>query len=161
MDILQFAMQKEKYSEDYYRQLAAETNNKGLQKIFNMLADEEAKHYTVVEKMKSKIPERVSKTDVLSDAKDAFKQMKEAVDKFSFEASQVQTYKKAQDIEKESREFYLQKANEVQDRCQKGIFRKLAEEENKHYFLLDNIIDFVSRPEQWLENAEFHHLEDY
>ena len=154
-------MQKEKYSEDYYRQLAAETNNKGLQKIFNMLADEEAKHYTVVEKMKSKIPERVSKTDVLSDAKDAFKQMKEAVDKFSFEASQVQTYKKAQDIEKESREFYLQKANEVQDRCQKGIFRKLAEEENKHYFLLDNIIDFVSRPEQWLENAEFHHLEDY
>ena len=69
--------------------------------------------------------------------------------------------KKAQDIEKESREFYLQKADEVQDHCQKGIFRKLAEEENKHYFLLDNIIEFVSRPEQWLENAEFHHLEDY
>jgi rubrerythrin len=161
MNIFEFAMQKEKYSEQYYRQLAAKADNKGLQKIFNMLADEEAKHYTVVEQMKSKIPERVSKTDVLSDAKDAFKQMKEAVDKFSFEASQVQTYKKAQDIEKESREFYLQKANEVQDRCQKGIFRKLAEEENKHYFLLDNIIDFVSRPEQWLENAEFHHLEDY
>jgi rubrerythrin len=100
-------------------------------------------------------------TDVLSDAKSIFEQVKQAADKFSFEASQVETYKKAQDIEKESREFYLQKADEVQDHCQKGIFRKLAEEENKHYFLLDNIIDFVSRPEQWLENAEFHHLEDY
>jgi rubrerythrin len=161
MDILQFAMEKEKYSEDYYRQLAAKADNKGLQKIFSMLADEEAKHYSVVEQMKSKIPERVSNTDVLSDAKSIFEQVKQAADKFSFQASQVETYKKAQDIEKESREFYLQKADEVQDHCQKGIFRKLAEEENKHYFLLDNIIDFVSRPEQWLENAEFHHLEDY
>ncbi|MHC4337666.1 MAG: ferritin family protein, partial [Planctomycetota bacterium] len=122
---------------------------------------EEAKHYSVVEQMKSKIPERVSNTDVLSDAKSIFEQVKQAADKFSFEASQVETYKKAQDIEKESREFYLQKADEVEDHSQKGIFQKLAEEENKHYFLLENIIDFVSRPEQWLENAEFHHLEDY
>ena len=161
MDIFQFAMEKEKYSEDYYRQLAEKTNNKGLQKIFSMLADEEAKHYSVVEQMKSKIPETVSNTDVLSDAKDIFEQTKQAADKFSFEATQIETYKKAQDIEKDSREFYLQKADEVQDRCQKGCFRKLAEEENKHYFLLENIIEFVSRPEQWLENAEFHHLEDY
>ena len=114
-----------------------------------------------VEQMKSKIPETVCNTDVLSDAKGIFEQTKQAADKFNFEESQIETYKKAKDIEKQSREFYLQKANEVQDRCQKGIFGKLAEEENKHYFLLDNIIDFVSRPEQWLENAEFHHLEDY
>jgi rubrerythrin len=161
MDIFQFAMEKEKYSEDYYRQLAAKADNKGLQKIFNMLAGEEAKHYSAVEQMKSKIPERVSDTDVLSDANDIFEQMKGATDKFNFEANHVETYKKAQDIEKDSREFYLQKADEVQDHCQKGIFKRLAEEENKHYFLLENIITFVSRPQQWLENAEFHHLEDY
>ena len=161
MDIFQFAMEKEKYSEDYYRQLAAKADNKGLQKIFNMLADEEAKHYSVVEQMKSKIPERVSDTDVLSNANEIFKQMKETADKFNFEANHVETYKKAQDIEKNSREFYMQKADDVQDHRQKGIFKRLAEEENKHYFLLENIIDFVSRPQQWLENAEFHHLEDY
>ena len=161
MDIFQFAMEKEKYSEDYYRQLAAKADNKGLQKIFNMLADEEANHYSVVEQMKSKIPERVSDTDVLSNANEIFKQMKETADKFNFEANHVETYKKAQDIEKNSREFYMQKADDVQDHRQKGIFKRLAEEENKHYFLLENIIDFVSRPQQWLENAEFHHLEDY
>ena len=43
----------------------------------------------------------------------------------------------------------------------KRIFQKLAEEEKKHYFLLENIIQFVSRPETWLENAEFYHLEEY
>ena len=44
---------------------------------------------------------------------------------------------------------------------QKDVFLKLADEEKKHYFLLGNIIEFISRPEHWLENAEFHHLEEY
>ncbi|MHC4193081.1 MAG: ferritin-like domain-containing protein [Planctomycetota bacterium] len=161
MDIFQFAMEKEKYSQDYYRQLATKTDNKGLQRIFNMLADEEAKHYTVVEQMKSKAPEKVCDTNVLSDAKDIFKQMKEAADTSSFDAGQIETYKKAQEIEKDSREFYLQKADEVEDSRHAAIFRQLAQEESKHYFLLDNMIEFVSRPQRWLENAEFHHLEDY
>ena len=68
---------------------------------------------------------------------------------------------KAQDIEKKSRDFYTEKANEVKQEYQKDIFLKLAEEEKKHYFLLENIIDFISRPETWLENAEFNHLEEY
>lgn len=69
--------------------------------------------------------------------------------------------KKAQDIEKKSRDFYLDKCTIVELQYQKELFLKLAEEEKKHYFLLDNIIEFVSRPETWLENAEFCHLEEY
>src|SRR3972149_1076231 len=42
----------------------------------------------------------------------------------------------------------------------KNIFTKMKEE-NKHYFILENIINFVSRPQTWLENAEWHHLEEY
>jgi rubrerythrin len=161
MDIFEFAMQKERLSEDYYRRLATQTDNAGLRSIFSMLADEEAHHYRVVEQMKTKIPDKVCKTDVLSDAKEVFARMREDTRKFDFDAGQIEIYKKAQDIEEENRKFYLQKADEVEDPCQKGIFRKLAEEEKKHYFLLDNIIQFVSRPETWLENAEFYHLEEY
>jgi rubrerythrin len=58
-------------------------------------------------------------------------------------------------------DFYLEKADQVEDPRQKEIFKNLAAEEKKHYFLLDNIVDFLSRPDQWLENAEFCHLEDY
>jgi rubrerythrin len=161
MDIFAFAMEKEKYSEDYYRQLADSTDNKGLQRIFAMLADEEATHYRVVEQMKSQAPEKVCNTDVLSDAKDVFQRMRDGVQNFNIDASQIEVYKKAQQIEKESRDFYIEKADEVNQEQQKAIFLKLAEEEKKHYFLLENIIEFVSRPEQWLENAEFCHLEEY
>ena len=67
---------------------------------------------------------------------------------------------KARDIEKKSQDFYTEKANEVTEAYQIELFLKLAVEEKKHYFLLDNILDFISRPEQWLENAEFFRLED-
>ncbi|HUT28184.1 MAG TPA: ferritin family protein [Sedimentisphaerales bacterium] len=161
MDIFEFAMKKERLSEEYYRQLAGKTSQKGLQSIFSMLADEEAHHYQVVEQMRSKTPDKVASTDVLAEAKEVFARMSEGTRKFDFDAGEVQIYKKARDIEEESWKFYLQKADEVEDPGQKGIFRKLADEEKKHYFLLENIIDFVSRPETWLENAEFYHLEEY
>jgi len=55
----------------------------------------------------------------------------------------------------------LEKAHEVKEKYQEELFLRLAEEEKKHFFLLKNIVEFVSRPETWLENAEFYHLEEY
>jgi rubrerythrin len=57
--------------------------------------------------------------------------------------------------------FYTEKAAEEKDPGRKNIFKALAGEEKKHLFLLENMIEFVSRPETWLEDAEFNHLEEY
>jgi len=160
MNIFEFAMEKEKYSEDYYRQLAGKSNNKSLETMFNMLADEEAKHYKIVSDMKEDVAPDLAETAVLSEAKDVFAKMRESTQDFNFDISQTELYRKAQDIEKQSWDFYLEKANEAK-KAHKEIFLKLAEQEKKHYFLLENIIDFVSRPETWLENAEFYHLDEY
>lgn len=160
MNIFEFAMEKEKYSEDYYRQLASKSNNKGLETVFNMLADEEAKHYKIVSDMKEDVAPDLAEMTILSDARDVFSKMRESVEGFNFDVNQTELYRKAQKIEKQSQDFYLEKADEV-GKSQKEIFLKLADEEKKHYFLLENIIDFVSRPETWLENAEFYHLEEY
>ncbi len=159
-DIFEYAMQMEKDGEDYYRQLAQQTANKGLKTILVMLADEEVKHYNAIERMQT-AEAHMAETTILTDAKNIFAQIKESGESFDFDIKQTELYKKAQDIEEKSRDFYLEKANEVKEECQKGLFLKLAEEEKKHYFLLDNIIEFVSRPEHWLENAEFYHLEEY
>lgn len=160
MNIFEFAMEKEKYSEDYYRRLAAKSNNKDIETVFNMLADEEAKHCKIVSDMKEDIAPDLAETTVLSDAKDIFAKMRESAQNFNFNISQTELYRKALNIEKQSQDFYLEKADEV-EKTRKEIFLKLADEEEKHYFLLENIIDFVSRPETWLENAEFYHLDEY
>jgi len=160
INIFEYAMQMEKDGEDYYRQLVQQTANKGMRTILTMLADEEVKHYNAVEKMKTEKPQ-ISETKILTDAKSVFVQIKESGESFNFDIKQTELYKKAQDIEKKSRDFYAEKANEVTEEYQKEVFLKLADEEKKHYFLLENIINFISRPEQWLENAEFYHLEEY
>ncbi len=160
MDIFKYAMQMEKDGEDYYRQLAQQTSNKGLQTILTMLADEEVKHYNAIQKAKTG-KSRMTETTIPADAKNVFVQIKESNESFDFDIKQTGLYKKAQDIEKKSRDFYLKKANEVEEKHQKELFLKLADEEKRHYLLLDNIIEFVSMPETWLENAEFFHFEEY
>ncbi len=161
MDIFEFAKEKEQYAQDFYRDLASRSQEQGLKKIFNMLADEEEKHFEIIEKMQSETPDDLAETTVLSDAVEVFEKMREGAKKFKLDLSQVALYQKAQEIEKQAQEYYLEKAREVKQTAQRDIFLKLANEEKKHYILLDNIIEFVSRPQQWLENAEFHHLEEY
>jgi rubrerythrin len=161
MNIFEFAIEKEQLSEQYYRQLAQQAPHKGLVSILTMLADEEHGHVEVVSKMKEGVPVEVADTILLTNAKTIFAKMRQSREKFKFGDSQIDLYKKAQDIEKDSRSFYRLKAQEAENPSHKAIFNTLAEEENKHYFLLENIIEFVSRPQTWLENAEFHHLEKY
>jgi rubrerythrin len=161
MDIFEFALEKEQFAEQYYRRLADSAPHKGLISIFTMLADEEHGHIEVVTKMKEGVPAKVADTILLTNAKTIFAKMRQSREKFKFGDNQIDLYKKAQDIEQDSRAFYRLKAKEADNPSHKAIFNTLAEEENKHYFLLENIIDFVSRPQSWLENAEFHHLEQY
>jgi rubrerythrin len=161
MGIFEFAMQKEKYSENYYRELAGKTGNKGLQNILNMLADEEAKHYKVVQQMKTNMPNKITNTPVLKNAKKVFQNLRESMEKFNFDISELQLYEKAKDIEQEAKQFYLEKADEADNPDQKEIFKRLANEEQKHFIILENICDFVAKPQSFLENAEFHHIDDY
>ncbi len=160
MDVFEYALQMEKDGENFYRDLVRQTDNKGIKTILTMLADEEVKHYKAIEQARAEESE-MADTTILTDAKNVFIQIKESEGKFDFEIGQIELYRKAQNIEEASRDFYLGKADEVEKEYQKEIFLKLAEEEKKHYFLLDNIIEFVSTPQTWLENAEFCHLEEY
>jgi len=162
MNIFEFAKKMEKDGENYYRELAQQSPSQGFQAIMIMLADAEVKHYNILDEMekKSTHPE-LTETTVLNDAKNLFVKMKEDNETFDFQANQVDLYRKAQQIEEQSEQFYLDKAHEVKDESQKTLFLKLAEEEKKHKFLMENIVDFVNRPQEWIENGEFNHLEDY
>lgn len=159
MDIYEFAMQMEKDGENYYRELAAQANAPGMRTILTMLADDEVKHYNVIQQMKAQAPQMIE-TEILNKAKNVFAQMRERGE-FDLGNSQIELYQKAQEIERKSRDFYRQKAEEVPTQAAKALLLQIAEEERKHYFLLENIIVLVSRPQTWLENAEWYHLDEY
>lgn len=161
MNIYDYAMQMEKDGENYYRDSAQKINNAGLKKILGMLADAEVKHYDILQKMKKNEKTQAPHTEILSNVKNIFVEMQEAKDTVGVNISQKELYKKAQEIEKKSQEFYSEKATEVSDQSQKELFLKVAEEEKKHYWILENILNFISRPQNWLENAEWYHLDEY
>lgn len=162
MDIFKFAMEKEKLSEDYYRRLSKKTSNKGLSNILAMLAQEERKHFNVVQQMqRQQKPQVKTDTDVLGNARQIFEKMRQSAENFSFDITEPELYEKARDIEKQSMQFYLEKSNEATDASQKKIFKMLADEERKHLALVQGIYDFVARPQWFLENAEMYHFDDY
>ena len=161
MDIYTFALNMEKDGEEYYKKLSAECGNKGLKNIMNMLADAEAKHYAVIEKIRNHVNAELTDSTIISRAKNIFQDMKKGASANDFTISQVDMYVRALEIEKASIEFYSSKANETSDEKQKAILSELAEEERKHHFLIGNIIEFVNKPALWLENSEFNHLDEY
>ncbi|HPD45253.1 MAG TPA: ferritin family protein [Anaerohalosphaeraceae bacterium] len=160
MNIFEYAMQMEKDGEEFYRDLARDVQNTGVRYILTMLADEEVNHFHILHNIAQAQPD-AGPTNILDRAKNVFREMKETGQTLHVDESQIELYKEAQAIEQKSIDFYSEKAREVQDPLQKKLLERLAEEEKKHYFLLENIIDFVLRPTTWLENAEFVHLEEY
>ena len=161
MDILEFALEKERLSREYYQNLADSTNHTGLKNILSMLIEQESEHCRVIEQLKNHTNPELRQFDFLGDAKKQFEQMKVTDPELAFHPSELELYREARAKELKSRQFYLEKADETDDPAQEDIFHKLADEENKHYILLDNICDFVEEPEWYLENAEFSQIENY
>ncbi|MFC1503971.1 ferritin family protein [Spirochaetota bacterium] len=162
MDIFEFAMQMEKDGEAMYREIADRSAHHGIKNIFTMLADDEKKHYIVFEKMKEGSTATVDDTQVLENTKNIFMKIKENKENIPGTGpSHKAAYENAREIEKKSIEFYESKAEKVEGRAQKDMIIRIAEEEKKHAFLVENMIEFISRPESWVEDAEFNHLEEY
>jgi len=162
MNVFEFAMQMEKDGEAFYRQIAAKTKNPGLQKIFTTLADEEVEHYKTFKKFYEKTSVKVTESNILEKVKNIFIELKDAggLD-ISAETPQTDAYQKAMEAEKEAYTFYEKKAAESDSADEKQVFLLFAREERRHYRLLENVIEFVARPQEWLENAEFAHMGDY
>jgi rubrerythrin len=159
MNIYEFAMQMERDGERFYRNLADGSSSQGMSRILTALADDEAKHYIIVKEMAEDVEPDMDKTTVLTDAKNVFAQMQGT--SLDLGGLQVEVYRQAQEIERQSREFYKEQADQATQASARTILLEIADEEQRHYFLLDRIVEFIDRPRTWIENAEFNHLDEY
>ncbi len=161
MNIIDYALQTEKDGEAYYRELAAKADDFGVKNVFELLADAEAEHYQIFMQMKKNQPVTRSDEKHISKIKTMFSEMKERGDMGDKCKGQIDAYIKARDLEKESQKMYEQKAEELSNHKQKQLCLRIAKEEGKHYLIMDNLIQFLQRPDTWLEDAEWRNMEDY
>ncbi len=161
MNVYEYAMNVERDGERYYRELASKTDDVGLQSILNMLAEEEVKHYVIFEKMsKNLIIPTQAKVDIFKHTQNIFQKMKNENQLPSFTNDQIELYKSAFRSEESSYKFYTEKALMLEEGEQKNAFLRIAEEERQHMVLIENLIEYISAPEAWIENAEFNHLSE-
>jgi rubrerythrin len=164
MNVFEFAMQMETDGKAYYEENAARVDDPGLKKILMELADDEQKHYNLFKALRDGADasyEATGETKILTSVKNVFQTMKDKNQTFAFADEAKKIWAEAQLVEKKSEEFYREKAKEVGDDNQKNILNKIADEEHKHWVTLESVIQFLKRPEQWLEDAEWNHIEDY
>ena len=164
MDIFEYAMKMEEDGRSFYLQHVEKTNNVGLKSILLELAEDEAGHYNIFKAMRDDQPveyKEDEKTTVLSSVKNVFESMKAKGKELPLRTNDVKLWEEAREIEKKSEIFYREKADEIGNENQQRILNRIADEEHKHWIALDNIIQFLNRPRQWLENAEWSNLEDY
>lgn len=162
MSIFDFAIQMEEDGEKFYRELAEKSKNEGLKTIFNKLADDELEHYQVFQNIKDHTPLDVKNTTVLEDSKNIFAGMKpeESFD-FGDVDEQKKAYHTALEMEMKSFLFYEEKAEEADTPEAIKLLRAIAKEERRHYRLVEGLLEFISRPDQWIEDAEYVNLTEY
>lgn len=164
MNIFEYAMKMEENGRAFYLEHAEKVRVPELKRILVELAEDELKHYNIFKAMRDGQTteyREAEKTTIFSTVKNVFESLKVEGKRLSFRAEAKDLWEQAQEIEKKSEDFYHQKAGEVDNETQKLIFNHIADEEHKHWVSLENVIQFLDRPKQWLEDAEWSHLEDY
>ena len=159
MNAYQYAMRMESEAERFYRDLADGISDTTIKNVFNMLADEEVKHFTIFEKMSknAELPS-ICNIDISAKVREIFTDIKGCNRKYTFTDEQVAYYEKAAKIEDNAAKFYEEKAAEMTDPAQKEAFLAIAREERKHQIIMQNLADFVASPDAWLESAEFYSI---
>jgi rubrerythrin len=162
MNVFEFAMQMELDGRAMYEEHAAVVKLPELKSILRELAADEQKHYNLFKAMNEghKVEfEEAKATTIVTSVKNVFQTLKAQDKQFSFGSDTRTVWDKARDIERKSEAFYREKGKEIDDPRQQKIFNRIADEEHKHWQMIEHVIQFLDDPKSWLEDAEWNRHE--
>jgi rubrerythrin len=165
MNAFEYAMNMEQDGRKYYLDQAAKMSDPVLQKIFEELAVDELTHYNIFKTMaegKKADYEAAFKTRILATTKNIFQKLQAQKKKIdAFPGNVKAAWEKALEIEDKSEKFYRDQAAKATDPEQKKIWNTISDEEHKHWVAISHVVQFIDRPNHWLENAEWSNLDPY
>lgn len=159
MEILEFAIKKEAAMESFYRDLYYQTMDKKFAHVFYKMAEYEQNHLREIKKLGN--PDYDSQEFIkFSDDTDFYSIFKVYKDDFKNLISYADTYQKLLKIERESENFYRQKALVETKAPNRNLLNYLADQEKKHAEFVEELLELVLESETKLENAEWNHPRD-
>jgi len=151
MDIFEYAMKEEH---------AAKTKSPELKEILLTLAEEETRHFNFFKKMKEgeleqAVNELKTKTSTIKTVNNIFVELSENNDKLTFDKDVVSVWTEALRIEEKSEQFYRDKAKEEKNARRKELLNAIADEEQKHIYMIDGILTYLKHPDTFAESSQF------
>jgi rubrerythrin len=161
MNVFDFAMQMEMDGKAHYEKLATGTPVAGLRKIFSMLAADEQKHFETIEVMKSGSNGSMAGSTALDEARNVFQGFMDDRAPLGGLKKDLDGYRHAMKIEADSVKFYEDMAKKENRENIVQLLLKIANEEKKHYNIMENLYDFVLAPDNFLAWGEFSNLKEF
>lgn len=163
MNVFDHAMKMEQDGRAFYLENAGKIAEPALKRVLRELAEDELKHYQIFKSMRDREKaeyREAEKTTIVTTIKNVFEEMRNQTREFSFPKNLRGIWETACDIEKKSESFYRQQAQGISDEDQKHIWNRIADEEHRHWHAIEQVIQFLDRPRQWLADAEWNSLEE-
>ena len=160
MNVFDFAMKMELQGKTVYENLAASTKLAGLRTIFTGLAADEQKHYEIFRGLKEGKTWTMTDSRMLEKAQSVFSEMLSDKERLLDLQEDLDGYKVALKIEEDSVKLYEGMAKKEQDAETVQLYLRIANEEKKHFNIIENVCDFVMRPKYYLEWREFSNLHE-
>lgn len=161
MNPFAFALKMELDGKIYYEQLAAETRNQNLKKIFHSLAKDEQKHFETIQAMSEHKDFSMVDSAVLQEAQNLFQVLLAEKESAVPLSKDLDVYQHAMTIEAKSQKFYEDLAQNEKNPDASALLLKIANEEKKHFIIVDNIYTFMLAPYNFLAWGEFSNLAEY
>jgi rubrerythrin len=160
MNVFDFAMNMEMDGKAYYEKLAAGSEEAGLKSIFTRLAADEQKHFDTIQAMKAGTAQSMADSTALEEAKNLFADLLQDKSLAGSMRRSLDGYQHARKIEADSVRFYEEMATKEDNPENVQLLLKIANEEKKHFNIMDNLYDFVLAPQNFLAWGEFSNLKE-
>ena len=162
MDFISIAKDLEEKTISSYRVLAEQClSHEGIHRIMNMLIQDQEKHLQNLSRMQDiELPDE-NAPGVFKSVKSLLEQIRTEKNTFSCDMDQLKLYRDARDLLLRKIEIYKEAQGEIEDSAHEAVLESLIKQETKQVSVLNHIIEMVERPNQWLEDAEFSHLDEY
>ncbi|WP_161847808.1 ferritin family protein [Athalassotoga saccharophila] len=160
MNAIDYALKMELDGKAFYEKQSKESKDLRIKQIFDMLARDEQRHYDIINDFK-KSSYNYKGTDTFKTTKNLFSEMMNKKENFKTDVNVFDIYKQAIEMEKKSVDLYLNEAKKSTNKDEKEILLKLSEEEKKHQTILENLMEFIRKGEEWVESPEFSHLDEF
>lgn len=158
MKVMQFAQEIDLSARNFYQEMALRTENPGVRRIFDMLADDEGEWLNRHAALATK-GETID-TEALDPGGNVFEQLRRQEDQLTV-ADDVAAYRLALDAEREVLRRYRSAEQAEQQPAAKQLLAEMTRDEQRHVEELESLYDFANAPNHYLAWGEFSNLGDF